>query len=169
MTATLTPAPVRRTLHVPASPARAFAVFTDGFARWWPRSHSVGRAPMASVTIEPHAGGRWFETGEDGAVCDWGKVLVWDPPGRLVLAWQLDARWTFDPGLVTEVEVRFLPDGEGTRVEFEHRNLDRFGAGTDAVRAAFEGPKGWGAILEGYAAAAGADDGALRSAARPSP
>lgn len=70
-------------------------------------------------------------------------MLAWEPPGRLVLAWQLNARWTFDPDLVTEVEVRFLPDGDGTRVEFEHRNLERFGEGEAAVRAAFESPHGW--------------------------
>jgi hypothetical protein len=72
---------------------------------------------------------------------------------RLVLAWQIDAQWRFDPSLVTEVEIRFIPDGDGTRLELEHRNLERFGHQAEPVRAAFDGPGGWGGLLERFAAA----------------
>jgi uncharacterized protein YndB with AHSA1/START domain len=154
-TATITPAPVRKAVQVRAAPARAFEVFTTGIARWWPATHKIGQAPLREAVLEPRAGGRWFERGEDGSECDWGRVLVWEPPAHLVLAWQIDAQWRFDPDLVTEVEVRFLPDGPGaTRVELEHRHLERLGAGADAARAALDSPGGWGGLLEGFAAAA---------------
>ena len=156
MTVTISPAPVRKSVHVKASPARAFEVFAAGIGGWWPKSHSVGASPLRDVVIEPRAGGRWFERGEDGSECDWGRVLEWEPPSRLLLAWQLNAEWRFDKSLVTEVEVRFIPDGDATRVELEHRHLERFGERADAARATFDSPGGWGGILEGYAAVAAA-------------
>jgi uncharacterized protein YndB with AHSA1/START domain len=88
----------------------------------------------------------------DGSQCEWGKVLVWDPPRRLVLAWQINGQWQYDPAFVTEVEVKFTADGPThTLLEFTHRNLDRFGADGEAIRQAFESPKGWAGILERFA------------------
>lgn len=154
MSLTIAPAPVRKSVYVNADPTRAFEVFTAGFNRWWPRSHSIGRSPMASAVIEPEVGGRWYERGEDGSECQWGEVLVWEPPTRLVLAWQINAQWTYDQDLVTEVEVRFTTDGAGTRVDLEHRHLERFGEAADGVRAQFDSEGGWTGLLEKFAAAA---------------
>ena len=150
---TIQPAPVRRSVTVKAPPERAFEVFTDGIGRWWPRSHHVGAAPMKGAVIEPRAGGRWYEVGEDGSQCDWGKVLVWEPPSRVVLAWQLNSRFRYDPTLVTEVEVRFTPEGEQTRVDLEHRNLERFGADAEEMRGKIGGDNGWISVLGHFVAA----------------
>jgi uncharacterized protein YndB with AHSA1/START domain len=151
----ITPAPVRRTLHVNAEPARAFDVFTRRIAAWWPVGHTLLRSPVKETVIEPGAGGRWYQRGEDGSQCDIGRVLAWDPPARLLLAWQLNAAWQFDPGLVTEVAVAFLEDGPGrTRVEFEHRLLERMGENSEALRGQIDAPDGWTAILECYRACA---------------
>ncbi len=153
-------APVRRTVIVPAPQARAFALFTDHHDTWWPREYHIGEAPMAEAVLEPREGGRWYERGTDGRDCTWGRVLVWEPPERLVLAWQIDGQWRYDPSLVTEVEVRFVPEGpERTRVELEHRHLERFGEHREAVRAAFESPQGWGGMLERLARSASATAG----------
>lgn len=148
MSQTITPAPVRKTLTVRASPETAFKVFTEGFDRWWPRSHHIGKAELKAAYIEPRAGGRWYETCVDGSECEWGDVLVWDPPRRLLLAWRLNAQWDYDPDLLTEVEVLFTLEDDGlTRVDFEHRGFERMGAGGEAARTGVDGPGGWGAIL----------------------
>lgn len=156
MTIRIQPAPVRRSVTVKAAPDKAFAVFTAGIHRWWPKTHTIGKSPQADVKLEPKAGGRWYEIGADGSTCAWGRVLVWEPPTRLVLAWQINADWAYDADLVTEVEVRFhaLPDG-GTRVDLEHRDLDRFGDKADAVRASFDSDGGWQGLLAAFAAEAG--------------
>jgi uncharacterized protein YndB with AHSA1/START domain len=150
MTATITPAPVRKSLHVKAPPQKAFDVFTAGMGRWWLRSHSINSSPMVDVVIEPFAGGRWFERGEDGSECLWGKVLAWEPPARVLLAWQMDGTWKHNPDLITEVEVRFASEDGGTRVDFEHRNLERFGEHAAKIREAFDAPGGWGGLLESF-------------------
>lgn len=145
------PAPVRKTVLVAAPPQRAFEVFVARMGAWWPKSHSVNSAPIADVVVEPRTGGRWFERGEDGSEKPWGDVLAWEPPARLVLAWRLDATWTFDPTLETEVEVTFTVEGAGTRVSLEHRHLERMGAGAGTTRDSLDAPNGWGGILERYA------------------
>jgi uncharacterized protein YndB with AHSA1/START domain len=155
MTAAIVPAPIRKTITVKAPPRRAFEVFTQGMGRWWPATHSTNASPMKAAIVEPRAGGRWYERGEDGSECDWGKVLVWEPPHRLVLAWQIDGQWAFDAGLVTEVELRFIAEGSGsTRVELEHRHLERYAAHADKTRAALDSPGGWSGLLERFAAIA---------------
>jgi len=148
---------VRKTLTVNASVSHAFKVFTEKHGTWWPRNtHHIGAQIPETVIIEPRAGGRWFERAADGSECDWGKVLAWEPPGRLVLCWQLNTEWHYDPDLSTEVEVRFIAEGpRTTRVEFEHRNLERFGSKTEEMRRAFESEGGWTGILQGFVAAAG--------------
>lgn len=110
---------------------------------------------MKEAVIEPRAGGRWFERGEDGSECQWGKVLVWDPPDRVVLGWQLNSQFKFDPAVVTEVDVRFIPESANvTRVELEHRNLERFGEQGEVLRQKVDSPNGWAGLLENYAAVA---------------
>ena len=154
MNGLIQPAPVRRSIGVKVSQKRAFEVFTGSIGAWWPRSHHIGSTPLKTITIEPREGGRWYETGEDGVECDWGKVLVWDPYGRLVLAWQIDAAFKYDPRLTTEVELSFTPVGEReTRVDLEHRNLERFGDKADQVASQVGAPGGWAKVLEDFAGA----------------
>jgi uncharacterized protein YndB with AHSA1/START domain len=144
-----TVAPVRRTVVVNAPQAHAFAVFTEHLAEWWPlTSYHIGRQPAATAILEPHAGGRWFERAEDGSECDWGRVLTWEPPHRLVLSWDINADWTYQPGLGSEVEVRFIAEGpQSTRVELEHRHLERFAERAAEMRTIFESDGGWNTLL----------------------
>ena len=144
---------VRKQLTVEAPIDRVYRVFTENMTAWWPSTHHIGKAPMKDCVIEPRVGGRWYEIGDDGSQCDWGKVLAWDPPRRLVLAWQLDADFKYDPTFETEVEVAFTPLGpQRTRVDFEHRNLERFGEAAERIRTSVTG--GWGQILDAFARAA---------------
>jgi uncharacterized protein YndB with AHSA1/START domain len=151
MTATISPAPVRKSIAVKAAPERAFAVFTANMGRWWLRTHTINASPMKDVVIEPRVGGRWYELGEDGSQCQWGKVLAWEPPHRLLLAWQINGEWKYDAALVTEVEVTFIADGGGTRVELEHRHLERMGDSAEAARQAVDSPGGWSGLLTAFA------------------
>jgi len=147
--------PVLKSIRVQAAPARAFEVFTSGMARWWLPSHTINptKSPIAAIVIEPREGGRWYERGEDGSECDWGRVLVWQPPARVVLAWQINAQWQYDPRLVTELEVRFTAQASGgTDVTLEHRLLERLGDAAAGVRDAIDSPSGWSGLLELYAA-----------------
>lgn len=148
-----TDAAVRREVTVNAPPDRAFSVFTERFDAWWPRSHHIGAAEMREGVLEPREGGRWYERGVDGSECDWGEVLAWDPPHRLVLSWHINCDWTYDPdpARASEVEVTFTPTGDGTRVELVHRNFERHGAGGDELRRSVAGSGGWGGLLELYA------------------
>ena len=144
---------IRKTMLVEAGVEHAFRVFTEQHGAWWPlATHHIAKVPGRNAVIEPRQGGRWYEQGEDGSQCDWGKVLVWDPPHRLVLAWQISADWQFDPALLTEVEIRFIPEGERkTRVELEHRKLEAYGDKADSIRNMIGGPGGWPGILERFA------------------
>lgn len=147
--------PVRKEIVVEAPTERAFRVFTDRFDRWWPREHHIGKAELKEAILEPRVGGRWYEVGVDGSQCDWGKVLVWEPPRRLVMAWQLNADWEYDPQLVTELEIRFVALGPmSTRVELEHRNMERFGERAAEVRAALDSANGWNMHLNLFREAA---------------
>ena len=150
MTAKIQPAPVRKSIYVAASPEHAFNVFTNGIGRWWPKTHKISKSDLDRPIIEPKAGGRWYELAVDGAECEVGKVLAWEPPHRLLLAWQLRHDWSFDPDLVTEVEVTFAPEGDGTRVNLEHRNLERLGDSAEAMRQRIDAPGGWGLLLQLY-------------------
>jgi uncharacterized protein YndB with AHSA1/START domain len=143
--------PVRRSVVVPASPERAFEVFTSGMTGWWPPSHHIGEAPIAEVIIEPFKGGRWYTRHADGAETYTGIVVAWEPPARFVVTWQIDANWKYDPALVTTVEVTFTEVDGGTRVSVEHRDLERFGGDAERMREAFAGPGAWAGILEHYA------------------
>jgi uncharacterized protein YndB with AHSA1/START domain len=138
----MTIAPIVRSVQVKAAPARAFDLFTSHIEHWWPKGKTIGKAPHVALVLEPWAGGQWFERDANGNETHWGKVLAWEPPSRLLLGWQINCEWGYDPDLVTEVEVTFAPtEGGGTLVTLEHRNLERFGA--DAVRHAERLGGGW--------------------------
>ena len=144
-------APVRKEILVKVAPARAFEVFTAGMGRWWPASHNTEPTAITDVVVEPRAGGRWFSRHEDGLEAEWGKVIAWEPPNRVLLAWQLNAEFKYDPDFITEVEVRFVAEGSGTRVLLEHRNLERYGEATEKVRGMIDSPDGWGGLLALFA------------------
>ncbi|HLN08677.1 MAG TPA: ATPase, partial [Xanthobacteraceae bacterium] len=104
MNVAMKPAPIRKTVQVQVDPRRAFEVFTGRMHAWWPREHSLlGGKPRQDVVVEPRQGGRWFETATDGSECTWGHVITWEPPSRVLLAWQLDGQWKFNPDFLTEV------------------------------------------------------------------
>jgi uncharacterized protein YndB with AHSA1/START domain len=148
---------VRQSLVVEAPREQAFAVFTERMTSWWPlETHSIGTKPVTAAVVEPRAGGRWFERSADGSECDWGRVLVWEPPERVVLSWQLTADWRSDPDLHTEVEVRFHAEDERrTRVELEHRGLEAFGGRAEEMRGVFDSDGGWRGLLAQFAETAG--------------
>jgi len=148
---TIKPAPIRKSFVVNASQAHAFEVFTDGFDRWWPRTHHVGATPLKRVVLEPGVGGRWYSVHEGGEEQPWGDVLEWEPPSRLVLAWRIDHTFHCDPNLLTEVEVRFTPLNDNrTLVDFEHRHLERLGDSEAALQTLTRMDSGWGLILGHY-------------------
>jgi uncharacterized protein YndB with AHSA1/START domain len=150
MTRTVTIAPVRKSIRVNASPAHAFEVFTSGIGRWWPHKGSIGKAPMKTAVMEPHLGGRWYELGEDGSQADVGKILVWEPPQRFVVSWDINSQWKPDKTVSSEVEVRFIADGpNATLVELEHRKFEQMGAEAGAsMRKDVDG--GWPGMLEHF-------------------
>jgi len=147
---------VRKVLTVQAPQETAWRVFVEKFGKWWPLdTHKIGKAKAMDAIIEPGVGGRWYELGDDGSTCEWGRVLAWEPPARLLLSWKISADWQFDADLETEVDVRFIAEGaKATRIELEHRHLDRYGARRDQMRGIFDSEGGWTRLLEGYAQAA---------------
>jgi uncharacterized protein YndB with AHSA1/START domain len=152
MNITIKPAPVRKSVVVQASQLHAFKVFTTSFKSWWPATHSINKSPQKEIVLEPHVGGRWYEVGEDGSQCLWGKVLVWEPPSRLVLAWQIGADWQYHADLITEVEIKLTAEGpKQTRVELEHRLLERMGEDAQKMRDTVDSEGGWGTILSNFA------------------
>ena len=155
MQRTIVPTPVRQEVRVRLAPAAAFELFANRFDSWWPRDKSANpKTTLVEAVLEPRAGGRWYERGADGSICEWGRVLAYEPGKRLVINWQLGADYTYDPALVTEVEILFEPDGEGTLVKLEHRNIERFGAKWEQMRAGISSPGGWPGILQAYVARA---------------
>jgi len=142
----IAPAAIRKTTEVKAPIDRAFRVFTGRMGEWWHKEHSVAQGTtQADVVIEPRAGGRWYEVGADGSEHDWGRVIAFEPPRRLVLAWQLTREFQYDPEFETTVEVRFEERDGMTIVEFEHRDLERMGA--DAVELLEGMDGGWAMLL----------------------
>jgi uncharacterized protein YndB with AHSA1/START domain len=155
------PNSVRKVVDVAAPLDVAWRVFTEGMGGWWPLGqYKIGKAEAVDAIVEPHVGGRWYERGKDGNTSDWGSVLVWEPPSRLVLSWDITADWQYDPELKTEIEIRFIAQGnDATRVELEHRRLDRYGARRDEMRRIFDSGGDWGRLLEMFGkAAASAND-----------
>jgi uncharacterized protein YndB with AHSA1/START domain len=149
-TATVTIAPVRKSIRVNANQERAFEVFTSGLGRWWPRDKGIGKLPMQAAVMEPRLGGRWYELAEDGSQTNVGKIIAWEPPKRFVMTWDINSQWKPDTTVSSEVEVKFIPDGtNATRVELEHRRFEQMGAeaGT-TMRNSVDG--GWPGMLERF-------------------
>jgi uncharacterized protein YndB with AHSA1/START domain len=154
---TITAAPVRHQVRVRLAPAEAFDLFANRFDSWWPRDKTTNPGTtLVEAVLEPRVGGRWYEKGADGTTCEWGRVLAYEPGRRLMLNWQLGADYKYDPGLVTEVEVLFQPDGDGTLVTLEHRNIERFGERHEEMRRGISSPGGWPGILGAFAEKANA-------------
>jgi uncharacterized protein YndB with AHSA1/START domain len=149
---------VRHSIVVQAPQERAFAIFTERMGSWWPlQTHTIGAGPMADAVVEPHAGGRWYERSDDGSECDWGRVLAWEPPHRVVLSWAISADFRADPAIHTEVEVRFTAEGgQRTRVELEHRGLEAYGERAEEARGIYGSEGGWPGLLARFAQEAGA-------------
>lgn len=137
---------VRASIVVEAPVERAFSVFTDDIGSWWPPEHHILQAELAEMVFEPHPGGSVYDRGVDGSECRWARVLVYEPPNRVVFSWDIGLQWQIepDPDKTSEVEVRFVPEGpDRTRVELEHRNLQRHGEGWERMRDAVGSPDGW--------------------------
>ena len=147
------PNSVRKSVNVNAAQEVAWRVFTENMGKWWPLAYyKIGKANAIDAIIEPHVGGRWYEQGDDGSTCQWGTVLAWEPHSRLVLSWDVNADWQYEATLNTEIEVRFTTDGDRrTRVELEHRHLDRYGARRDEMRRIYDTEGDWGKLLEAFA------------------
>jgi uncharacterized protein YndB with AHSA1/START domain len=158
MTTGYDPNAVRKVMSVKAPLEIAWRVFTEKMGTWWPLGeYKIGKSKAVDAVLEPRVGGRWYERGEDGSTCDWGRVLAWEPHSRLVITWDISADWQYDPKLNTEIEVRFIADGkDATRVELEHRHLDRYGARREEMRRIFDSEGDWGKLLEMFARAAAA-------------
>jgi len=148
MTMAVKIAPVRKTIRVNATQARAFDAFTSGLGRWWPRDHSIGNKPMKAAVMETRLGGRWYELAEDGTQANVGRIIVWEPPQRFVMTWDINSHWKPDTTISSEVEVRFVADGaNATRVELEHRKFEQMGAEAgESMRKDVDG--GWPRLLE---------------------
>jgi uncharacterized protein YndB with AHSA1/START domain len=153
MSTTVKIAPVRKSIRVNASAAYAFDVFTSGLGRWWPRDYGIGKMPMKTAVMETHLGGRWYELAEDGTQTKVGKIIVWEPPTRFVLTWDINSQWKPDERISSEVEVKFLPEGaNATRVELEHRKFEQMGAEPgETMRRSVDG--GWPGMLERFKSA----------------
>ena len=149
MNPTIQIAPVRKSVVVEATPARAFEVFTAGIDRWWPKTHGIGTGPIRKSIIEPCVGGRWYTTHEDGSQVVVGHVRVWEPGVRFVFSWEITGNFKPEPRAVyaSEVELLFTAEAPGrTRVDLEHRNFERMeGDGGEKMRGTVDG--GWVLIL----------------------
>lgn len=143
-------APIFRSIVVKAAPARAFELFTTRIQDWWPlKNASIGSAPAVSVVLEPRDGGRWFERDAQGNETQWGRVLAWEPPHRLLLSWQIGTDWAYHADLLTELELTFAAQASGgTVVTLEHRHLERLGSDAARHRHLLDG--GWPTMLGGF-------------------
>ena len=144
---------VRASIVVEAPVERAFSVFTDQMASWWPPEHHILQGELADMVFEPRVGGQIYDRAKDGSECRWARVLVFEPPTRVVFSWDIDMRWQIesDADKTSEVEVRFVPeDQDRTRVELEHRHIERHGEGWEQMRDAVGSPDGWGVGLRRF-------------------
>jgi uncharacterized protein YndB with AHSA1/START domain len=154
MTTHTTDTTVRSSIAVEAPIERAFSVFTEGIGSWFPREYNLLDTEIAERTFEPRAGGRIYDRGTDGSECSWGRVLAYEPPDRVVFSWDISPQWQVegDPEKTSQVDVRFIADGsDRTRVELEHRNLDRHGPGWEQLRESVAGEGGWPGCLRRFA------------------
>jgi uncharacterized protein YndB with AHSA1/START domain len=145
---------VRTSIVVDAPIGRAFSVFTEGIGSWFPSEYNLLDVDIAERVFEPRVGGQIIDRGTDGSECRWARVLAYDPPNRVVFSWDISPQWQreADPEKTSEVEVRFVSEGpERTRVELEHRNLDRHGDGWEQTRDSVAGEGGWPGCLRRFA------------------
>src|SRR4051812_5029576 len=145
---------VQKSIVVNAPVERAFTIFTDQMGSWWPPDMPILDAPLAKMVFEPRAGGRIYDVGTDGSECQWSRVLAYEPPARVVISWDISLQWQIEtnPERTSEVEIRFTAEGENrTRVDLEHRNLDRHGDGWERMRTAVGSPNGWNKGLAAFA------------------
>ena len=145
---------LRHSVVVEVPQERAFRVFVEQFDRIKPREHNLLGVDLAESVFEPRAGGRVYDRGVDGSECQWARVLAYEPPERLAFTWDISPRWQIesDPERTSEVEVRFVAETpDRTRVELEHRHLDRHGDGWEGLRPALDGDQGWPLYLGRYA------------------
>jgi uncharacterized protein YndB with AHSA1/START domain len=145
---------IRHEIVVDAPIVRAFSVFTGGMGSFKPPEHNMLGVEIAETVFEPRAGGSVYDRGVDGSECHWARVLAYEPPDRVVISWDINPQWQIETDLdkTSEVEVRFIAEApERTRVELEHRNLDRHGDGWQAVRDGVDGPAGWPLYLHRFA------------------
>ena len=146
---------VRREVVVDAPIEKAFSVFTDRFGDFKPPEHTLLAAPLEQTVFEPHVGGHIYDRAVDGTECRWARILAYEPPDRVVFSWDIDPQWQLetDPELTSEVEVRFVAESPTrTRVELEHRHLDRHGPGWESLSDGVEGDDGWPLYLARFAA-----------------
>jgi uncharacterized protein YndB with AHSA1/START domain len=146
---------VQASIVVDASVEKAFDVFTEDFGRFKPPEHNMLGVEIAETVFERRVGGHLFDRGVDGSECRWARILEYEPPNRVVLTWNISPQWQIetDPTKASEWEVRFVSETpERTRVEIEHRNLDRHGDGWEGVREGIGGDQGWPLYLHRYAA-----------------
>lgn len=151
---TATAAPVTETIVVDAPIERAFEAFTADIGSWWPEGHHILQAELAEMVFEPHEGGHIIDRGVDGSECRWARVLAYEPPARVVFSWDIALDWTIetDPARASEVEVRFIAESEDrTRVQLEHRGIERHGDGWESMHAAVGSPNGWLIGLQRFA------------------
>jgi len=151
---------VRRQVVVNAPQAKAFAAFTGRFGDFKPPEHNLLAAPIVETVFEPRPGGHIYDRAADGSECRWARILAYEPPDRVVFSWDIGPQWQIetDTDRTSEVEVRFVPDGPGrTRVELEHRHLDRHGPGWQSLADGVGEDQGWPLYLARYAALLGQD------------
>jgi uncharacterized protein YndB with AHSA1/START domain len=144
----------RHSIVVEAPIERAFSVFTDGFGTFKPREHNLLQVDIAETVFETHVGGNIYDRGVDGSECRWARVLAFEPPNRVVFSWDISPQWQIETDLdkTSEVEVRFIAESpDRTRVELEHRNLDRHGDGWEQEREGVRGEQGWPLYLDRFA------------------
>jgi uncharacterized protein YndB with AHSA1/START domain len=145
---------VRTRVVVDVPIERAFSVFTEHFDSIKPREHNMLAVEIAETVFEPREGGRIYDRGVDGSECHWARVLAYEPPDRVVFSWDISPQWRIetDTDKTSEVEVRFISEGpERTRVELEHRNLDRHGDGWESERESVRSEGGWPLYLQRFA------------------
>jgi uncharacterized protein YndB with AHSA1/START domain len=145
---------VRTQIVVQAPIDRAFSVFTEDFGSFKPPEHNLLGVELAETVFEPHVGGHLYDRGVDGTECRWARVLVYEPPNRVVISWDISPDWQIetDPAKTSEVDVRFIAETpERTRVELEHRKLDRHGDGWEQARDAVDSEGGWPLYLQRFA------------------
>jgi uncharacterized protein YndB with AHSA1/START domain len=145
--------PIRKSVVVDVGLERAFALFINRFDAIKPREHNLLAVPIVETVFEPRAAGHIYDVGTDGSRCEWSRVLVFEPPHRIVFSWDIGPTWQLepDPSKTSEVEVRFIAEADNrTRVELEHRLLERHGDGWRSIASGVEGDAGWPLYLHRY-------------------